>query len=395
MEAIRVADAEREVVELRARLYEAEETLRAIQYHEVDALVVSVPIGERVYTLQSAEEPYRLLVEQMPEGALTLSGDGIILYSNRRFAEMVGTPHQNVVASPLISYVAPDSLAAVEGILETGRADTARGEANLMAGHGELVPIQLTISPLPEQGIGHACVVVTDLTEQRQHQRIRLLSEELEEKQTEIEELNERLQRAMTETHHRVKNNLQIIAAMVDMRLMDGEKMVPASELERIGEHTRALAAVHDILTANAKTTGEVHTISAAEVLDRLVPTLQVSAGGRPIDLAIQDVILPARQGTSLAIVLTELFSNAVKHGSGAIKIALRVEDAEAVLEVCDDGPGFPPGFDAAQTASTGLDLVQSLSSWDLAGSVSFANRAEGGACVHVTIPLKGRPGDQ
>jgi PAS domain-containing protein len=83
--------ADRDQIEaLRARLAEAEELLRAIRLGEIDALVVEGPAGHQVYTLHSAEEPYRTLVEQMQEGAVVLTAGGDILYANARFAALVG-----------------------------------------------------------------------------------------------------------------------------------------------------------------------------------------------------------------------------------------------------------------------------------------------------------------
>ncbi len=73
---------------MRERVNELEETLRAIRSGEVDAVVVSAPNGDQVFTLQGAEHPYRLLVETIDEGAATLSNDGTILYSNRSFANI-------------------------------------------------------------------------------------------------------------------------------------------------------------------------------------------------------------------------------------------------------------------------------------------------------------------
>ena len=86
------ANLEAELAELRLRLEEAEETIRAIRTGTVDAFVVEVPHGARVYTLQSADRPYRLLVEEMQQGALTLGDAGAIAYCNRRFADLVGRP---------------------------------------------------------------------------------------------------------------------------------------------------------------------------------------------------------------------------------------------------------------------------------------------------------------
>src|SRR6186713_3083598 len=90
---------------LQIRLAETEDLLRAIRHGEIDAFVVEAPGGNQVYTLRSAEEPYRRLVEQMQEGALVLTGVGDILYANARFAALVGEPIESVVGSRFDRFV--------------------------------------------------------------------------------------------------------------------------------------------------------------------------------------------------------------------------------------------------------------------------------------------------
>src|ERR687890_504568 len=89
-----------EIVELRRRLEEAEETLRAIREGEVDALVVDSPRGEMIYTLTSADYPYRLMIDEMNEGAVSVSPDAFILYSNRNFAGILGLNGSNASGVP-------------------------------------------------------------------------------------------------------------------------------------------------------------------------------------------------------------------------------------------------------------------------------------------------------
>src|ERR1700761_2243557 len=90
--------------ELVSRLREAEETLEAIRSGEVDAVVVAGPAGQQVYTLENADRPYRVLVEQMQEGAITLSENGTILYCNRRFAGLVGISHDSVIGLSVVAF---------------------------------------------------------------------------------------------------------------------------------------------------------------------------------------------------------------------------------------------------------------------------------------------------
>ena len=223
---------------------------------------------------------------------------------------------------------------------------------------------------------------------QREIAERKRIEEAIRSSRQDIEVLNARLQRSMTETHHRVKNNLQVIAAMVDMRLLDNPKAIDPSEMRRLGLHVRTLAAVHDLLTEEAKADGEAHWLSAQEVLERLVDMLRATAGGRQIVCRLQDARLSARQGTSLALITNELISNALKYGKGSIEVDLKSSGDRAELCVCDDGPGFAEGFDPDLTGSTGLELVQNLSRWDLGGRSSYCNRPEGGACVSISIAL-------
>src|SRR6185369_14544230 len=96
-----------EIEDLRLRLEEAEETLRAIGSGEVDAFVVSGPGGDQVFTLKGAEQPYRVLVETMNEGAATLAADGTILYCNSRLAAMLQVPPERIIGTQIVTFVAP------------------------------------------------------------------------------------------------------------------------------------------------------------------------------------------------------------------------------------------------------------------------------------------------
>lgn len=239
-----------------------------------------------------------------------------------------------------------------------------------------------TIGPKRWNAVG-ICVEITER---------KLAEEERAKHLSEIESLNTRLQRAMAETHHRVKNNLQVISALVDMQNMKHEEYVPVTELRRIAQHIRALATIHDLLTAHAKTDSDTEYLHTAEIMDKLMPLLQTLAEGRTVTISTEDIEVPMRQGTSLAVLVNELVSNAVKHGGGEILVTLSVNSGTARLEVCDDGPGFSPDFDPQKSANTGLELIDSLSRLDLRGKTTYENRPQGGACVVVEFPLPSVP---
>jgi PAS domain S-box-containing protein len=103
--------------ELRSRLVEIEEALSAIRNGEVDAIMVSGTKGEQVYSVSSAETPYRTFIEEMSEGAVTLTKEGTILYCNQRFAEIVQSPYEAVIGSSLKRFIAPDDNSKLDSFL--------------------------------------------------------------------------------------------------------------------------------------------------------------------------------------------------------------------------------------------------------------------------------------
>ncbi len=161
-------DLRGQVEDLRSRLEEAEETLRAIRRGEVDAVVVHTPSGDRVYTLQGADQAYRLLIEQMNEGAATLSGEGRILYGNRRLGEMLKEPLGRVIGSPLVSFVDEQDRETLGSLLEAGRRESIQGDLLLRAGDGTSIPVQLSLTPLRFEGFSGTSAIVTDLTIRKQ-----------------------------------------------------------------------------------------------------------------------------------------------------------------------------------------------------------------------------------
>jgi two-component system phosphate regulon sensor histidine kinase PhoR len=103
--------------ELHSRLVETVETLAAIRSGEVDAILVSGSKGEQVYSLSSAETPYRIFVEEMNEGSITLSKEGMIIYCNRKFAELVHEPTERVIGSYLNRFIASKDRSKLDSLL--------------------------------------------------------------------------------------------------------------------------------------------------------------------------------------------------------------------------------------------------------------------------------------
>jgi PAS domain S-box-containing protein len=159
--------------DLTARLAEAEETIRAICSGEVDAVVVNGASGPRVYTLEGADHPYRVMVEQMHEGTVTLGRDHLILYANPQFAAMMKTAPEHATGSEFDRFlptIDAKLFAALEEAAEA-RGHTS-GELNLRASDGTRIPVHISVTPLDIAGMRNLCVVIGDLREQRRNEAI-------------------------------------------------------------------------------------------------------------------------------------------------------------------------------------------------------------------------------
>ena len=159
-----------EIAELRQRMAEAEDILHAIRNHEVDALVVGSPDGERVLALETANDADRQMVEQMREGAATLSADGVVLFANQQLARLLDCPLDSLIARPIETCVPPDEwprLAAMLAAPEGGRLNSS-----LRLGDGRRVPALFSASRLRLDEGPVTLLLVTDLTYERQADRV-------------------------------------------------------------------------------------------------------------------------------------------------------------------------------------------------------------------------------
>ncbi|MDB6173767.1 MAG: sensor signal transduction histidine kinase [Chthoniobacteraceae bacterium] len=150
------------------RLEDAQEVLRAIRFGEVDAVLVEGPRGDQLFTLKGADEPYRVLIEEMNQGAVTLSSEGAILFCNRRFAAMLKRPMKAIIGFAFHLFVSPGDRAAFDLMLETAATGTSSGEIVLHTLEEAPVPVQLALSPLPADSAAALCLVATDISESKQ-----------------------------------------------------------------------------------------------------------------------------------------------------------------------------------------------------------------------------------
>jgi PAS domain-containing protein len=175
---------------LQERLEQAEQTLAAIRNGEVDALVVNSPDeGQRVFTLRGADWVYRVMVEQMSEGAATVSSDGTILYCNRRLADMVDLPLERAIGSTLAGLATPEDAPKVREFLASSPHPKDGLEVQLM-GSEVARPVRLSASRLIGDLNDCLCVLILDLSAERRGDRLEAL---VLERTAELERMNANL----------------------------------------------------------------------------------------------------------------------------------------------------------------------------------------------------------
>jgi PAS domain S-box-containing protein len=181
--------------ELKIRLQEAEDALNAIRNGEVDAIVVSGTGGEKIYSLSTADTPYRIFLEQMEEGAVTMNNEGIILYCNQRFTEMIGLPYPQITGTHFSSFIETREHDKLSSLFEKGKSRRSSGEFRLLGASDLYEFCQLTVNPLPTESEAKIFIIVSNITELKSYQQH--LSWLIKERTFELEEANRRLEEDM------------------------------------------------------------------------------------------------------------------------------------------------------------------------------------------------------
>lgn len=157
---------------LQAELKDAKDALGAISKGEVDAFVVETKDGEKVFTLKSAEHPYRVMVEAMNEGAVTLLKDGTIMYCNNKFSDLIGRSASEISGRNIASFIAKKDSAAFATIFAKAAIRPSKEELFLIGADGQLVDVHLSLGPVDFEGSHAVSMIVTDLTERKQNEAL-------------------------------------------------------------------------------------------------------------------------------------------------------------------------------------------------------------------------------
>ena len=330
-----------ETINLKSRLEETEETLRAIRQYMVDAFVVTRSGGTEVVTLGNSEFPYRRMVESMNEGAVTLIPDGTIFYCNSRFSEMVRVDSEKLVGVRFKDLIRPEEQSAFEAIFTTAGRHGSRGEFCLQPPAGSCIPVQLSIYELEGDTASGVSIIATDITERiRAEEKIRALASQLS-----MAEQEER-HRISQILHDDLQQRLFAIKTQLAFLMNDSDpQRTPASIREELKQVQRWLS---DAIGITRSLSIDLSPIilqgeGLAEAILWLASQMK-ERHGLIVEMEAKDNLsnLDNHMRILLFQTIRELFFNVVKHaGTSQVTIRLEQVDEHARVTISDTGKGF------------------------------------------------------
>jgi PAS domain S-box-containing protein len=372
------------------RLAEAEETLRAIRTGEVDAVVGTGRCSNRVFTLEGAENAYRILIESMNEGALTLTADKTILYANQCFAHMVRCPLEQVIGGSLRRFLSAEDRAGLCSLMKRAAQSGGKIEVQLHAAQGPPRPAHLSIRRLTRKGAGRATfgLVVTDMTEAR---RTEELLRALTHRVVQVQEA-ERGSVAL-ELHD---NITQLLCAVLFSSQALADKLTARDRpARREAVKLRALLgqAVEEVERISRNLRPSILDQLGLLAVLRATGTEFAARTGVTVKLTGAPLTAPLTADTELALyrILQEALKNVEQHARAHhVTVALRQPGAFVELVINDDGIGFDAVHHAARRQGKGVLGLLSMRERAayVGGTLTVKSGPRAGTEIEVHIPL-------
>ena len=384
---------------LRARVEELEETLSAISNGRVDALVLSGPHGDQVFTLQGAEHPYRVLVETMNEGAATLDIQGNVLYANAHLAEMFEVALEKFIGTPLADQVHPGERPKLQALLDEAAKRETKGEINLNSLAGRPRLIRLSLSPMQSTGLQAVALVATELTELAE------ANDALRSNEEALRQLSGRLLQLQDDERRHIARDLHDITGQKLAVL--GISLSQVRRAKPLLKDADSQKLVSDCLVYTKQISEEIRTLSYVlhpPLLDELGLTSAVRWYTKgfeartgihvEIDIPANFQRLPSDVEVTLFRIMQESLTNVHRYsGSATAFVRVLCSDSQVSLAVGDRGKGMRS--DAAGAVVSGDTAVLGVGIQgmrermrQLSGNLEIHSRPNEGTVVTATVTI-------
>lgn len=383
----------REIAQLRVRLAEAEQTLRAIRRGEVDAVVVTGRQGRRVFTLQGAEHDYRVLIESMNEGALTMTAGAVILYANRCFARMVECPLEKVMGRSFLDFLATHDRAAIRTFLKQTDSSGSKIKLRLTASNGSHLPVKISVRRLAKNGLNFPPfgMVVTDMAEaQRTEELLRALTRRVVQAQEDergsvalvlTDNISQLLCSILLGSHTLAGKLSRVDRAMKQDAVKLCEMLVQTTkEVERLSRDLRPSALKHFGL-------GGVLRDTCTQFKERTGLSVKLVGVGFVERLTVDAEL-------ALYRILQEALKNVEQHARARyVTVSLTQQGAFIKLAIKDDGIGFESiHHTAGRKGKSGLGVLGMRErAASVGGNLTVKSSRQAGTEIGVRIPFPPR----
>lgn len=378
------------LTKLRERLAIAEETLRAIRNGEVDTVAVGGKKSRQVFTLEGAEQAYRVLVESMNEGAVTLTADKTILYANQCFARMVKAPLEQVTGGSFARFLTVAQQGILRPLLKNPSKTGAKIQSFLTAADGSQMPVQFSIRPVAGANGDGATIgmVVSDMTEAHRNQEmLRALAQRV------VQAQEAERGRVALELHDHITQLLcaiafesQALAAkLIDVKPAVGQAAIKISNM--LGEASDEVERISRNLRPSL-----LDQLGLVAVLHSVTKEFQKRTG-IPVEVKCTPLPVPLTPDTELTLyrILQEALNNVEKHARPAlVSVKLGQDNTHVHLVISDDGIGFDSKAEASGAKNRprlGLLGMRERAIY-VRGMLSVKSARDAGTTVEVSIPL-------
>jgi PAS domain S-box-containing protein len=312
-----------EIEALKSQLFDANSIIDAIKHGEVDALVLHADGSPQIYSMESADYTYRILIEKFGEGALSVAHNGLILYCNDYFGKLINIASEKITGSYLFNYF--DDPSEFDDLMANLSTEAIKREITLNV-KGKKITVNISFTDLNPtvEAIG---VVVTDLTEKKQNEQSLLkYQQQLEEKVAELNITNVNLGQFIHVISHDLKEPLRKIL-MYTARLSDTAKVGESSPVSVIqSSATRLNSLVDDLVKyAFSSVKDDASPVNLNDVLKEVTDDLELMI--TEYNAKIEYADLPEITGTKVQMrqLFSNLISNAIKYGKEGVDPVVKI----------------------------------------------------------------------